>query len=191
MINIFYENLPTTITANGTNYKIVTDFREWLRFADMIEDNSLTVYEKISLLSNWIYDVPKTLTQEIISSVFSFYRADELEPLNNGNEYDDDSVKTPPLLNWRIDAKYIIGDFLKHYGIDLLSAEMHWWKFQCLLISLPDSSNVQKRIAYRGADLSKIKNRSERDRIAKIQRQLSIPFEISDEDIGNILGGDL
>ena len=114
MINIFYEDLPTTITANGTKYKIVTDFREWLRFADMIEDNSLTVYEKISLLSNWIYDVPKTLTQEIISSVFSFYRADELEPLNNGDEYDDDSVKTPPLLNWRIDAKYIIGDFLKH-----------------------------------------------------------------------------
>ena len=28
MINIFYEDLPTTITANGTKYKIVTDFRE-------------------------------------------------------------------------------------------------------------------------------------------------------------------
>ena len=46
-------------------------------------------------------------------------------------------------------------------------------------------------IAYKVTDLSKIKNSSEKKKKKKIQRQLSIPFEISDEDIGNILGGDL
>ncbi|MBP0975818.1 MAG: hypothetical protein J6P20_07125, partial [Oscillospiraceae bacterium] len=53
--------------------------------------------------------------------------------------------------------------------------------------ALPDDSQCMKRIAYRSVNLSEIKDKRERTRIAKIQRQIALPFEFDDEMIGAAL----
>lgn len=188
MINALYEPFPETIRADGTEYSIITDFREWFRFADMLTDTDLTAEEKIVIAVQWLKAPPEQVTEELITALMSFYRAGALEP-DPPEEYDEDrseGPRRPPVLSWKYDAKYILGDFRRFYGIDLLTTEMHWWEFRCLMAALPDDSACQKRIAYRSADLSKIKNDAERQRIMEIQRRIAIPYEMTDDEISAV-----
>ena len=194
MINPLYEEFPESIKVDGEEYGILTDFREWIRFSDMLGDNDLTDEEKLYLLTNWLTETPRKITAELVNAVFAFYRADALnpDPVENGNEDDreeESQPKRPPVFNWKYDAKFLIGDFLRFYGIDLLSAEMHWWEFRCLFAALPDESQCRKRIDIRSTDLSKIKDKERRNRIAAAQRQIALPFEFDDDDIAAFFEG--
>ncbi|MBQ5686884.1 MAG: hypothetical protein IIV23_04210 [Ruminococcus sp.] len=190
MINLLYEPLPNSIHADGEDYGILTDFREWLRFADMIADKDLTIEEKVWLSAEWLDDPPAVITRELVQAIFRFFRLWELIPEQNkaeDEETEDEPVPKPPVFDWKIDARYLLGDFRHYYGINLLTAELHWWEFQALFTALPDESMCSKRIAYRSTDLGKIKDNAERQRIARIQRQIALPFEIDDEMIGAML----
>ncbi|MCM1008841.1 MAG: bacteriophage Gp15 family protein [Ruminococcus flavefaciens] len=192
MINALYEPFPEEIEVGGIAYPIVTDFREWFRFADMLADEELEKEEKLYLMTEWLLDVPEKITSELVKAVFNFYKVDDLKP--DSPEADDEEEteqpKRPPVFDWKYDAAFILGDFRRYYGIDLLSVEyMHWWKFRCLFNALPDDSQCQKRIAYRSTDLSQIKNEAERKRIARIQQQLALPFEMDEDDIAAIFEG--
>lgn len=194
MINALYEPFPETVSADGREYPVVTDFREWLKFADMMGDKELSSEEKILLLTDWFLKPPDCVTQELVKAVFDFYKAKSLdyEPDYNDDEEEppDEPPVRPPVFDWKIDSKYIIGDFRRYYGIDLLSEEyMHWWKFRCLFSALPDDSQCQKRIAYRSTDINQIKNEAERRRIMRIKQAIAIPFEYDEDMIGTTLAG--
>jgi len=190
MLNPLYEKFPDFVRINGRKYRIITDFREWIRFADMFCDRQLAPEEKLTLLAAWFIEKPEILTDETIEKLVDFYKAGLLEP---DTPEDDDSGETPeanspPVFDWKIDARFIIGDFLHYYGIDLLNAKMHWWHFRSLLTALPEDSQCKKRMAYRSVNLGEIKDSKERARILRIQRSIAIPFELDDEDIGAVFG---
>lgn len=194
MINPLYEEFPESIEIDGEEYGVLTDFREWIRFSDMLGDNDLTDEEKLYLLTNWLTDDPRKITAELVNAVFSFYRADALNPdlVENDNENDreeESQPKRPPVFSWKYDAKFLIGDFRRYYGINLLSANMHWWEFLCLFAALPDDSQCRKRIDIRSTDLSKIKDKERRNQIAAIQRIIALPFEMDDDDMAAIFEG--
>lgn len=197
MMNPFLEPFPKSIRIDGREYPIVTNFREWIRFSAMLKDANLTENEKIVLMMNYVKNV-KSVSTQLIDSVFAFYRADDLElrksPIQNGGEtYPHTHLKKSPLFDWGIDAKFVLGDFRRFYQMDLIHIDyLHWWEFRCLFDALPDDSNCQKRIAYRATDLSKIKDKSERKRIAKIQREIAIPYLTEEEEefqLGEMLWG--
>lgn len=189
MINAFYEPFPTKIQADGREYSIITDFREWFRFADMIAEKDIPDREKIFMMISWLNDIPEKITENLISAICGFYRAEELEFIREHDEENrEDDVQSPPVLDWKIDASAIIGDFQHYYNIDLLTAEMHWWRFKILLSALPDDSQIMKRIAYRSADTGKIKNENERKRIMRMKQIYALPFEMEDDAIGAAFG---
>lgn len=192
MINVLYEPLPEEIRADGVSYPIETDFREWFRFGDMLADQELTKEEKLYLMTEWLYEAPEEITSELVDAVFGFYRADGLKPDPtecSDHEDPEENVqpKRPPVFDWKYDAAFILGDFRRFYGIDLISVEyMHWWKFRCLFNALPDDSQCQKRIDIRSADISQIKDDARRQQIARIQRQIALPFEIDEDDMAAV-----
>lgn len=128
-----------------------------------------------------------------MNALFDFYYARELEPDADDDEAADDvddTVIKPPVFDWRIDSRYILGDFRHYYDMNLLSIDyLHWWEFRCLFAALPDDSQCQKRMAYRSIDLGSIKNDQERNRIARIQRSIAIPYENEDNMIAAAFGG--
>lgn len=192
MINALYEPFPDSIYANGIEYPIITDFREWFRFADMVEDDEISKRDKLYLMMTWLLKPPERITDELIYAILDFYRARELErelPESSDDEDNDTPPPSVPVLNWKIDAPFIIGDFLRYYGIDLLTAEMHWWRFRILFSALPDDSQMMKRIGYRSVDIGQIKSESERKRIMKMKQLYALPFEMDDEAIGAVFGG--
>lgn len=192
MMNLLYEAFPDCIEADGERICILTDFREWIRFSDMLSDHDLTAEEKAELLMDWLPEYDGCMTEEIVIALYAFYKADALEPLHDNvgeEEETESSPSTPPVFSWRVDAKFILGDFRRYYKIDLLRiAHMHWWEFKSLLAALPDESQCQKRIAYRSVNLSSVKDPAERERIRKIQQRIALPFEYDDEMIGAVFG---
>ncbi len=192
MINILSEPFPDSITADGKDFRILTDFREWLGFADMLQDKSISAEERASLCGMWIIPEPDIITAGMVSGLISFLRADSLEPDPSDPEEDDDTpeleIPKPPVLDFSIDAKFIIGDFLRFYGIDLTAVKyLHWWKFLALLRALPDESSTMRRVSLRSKDLNDIPDKRRRAQIAKAQRQIALPFEFDDEMIGAAL----
>ncbi len=191
MTNILYEPFPDTIEADSVQYSIVTDFREWLKYADLMADKTVPDNVKMYLLSQWAAPSPKQITSAFLNALHTFYTADALEykpDRDEDAETEAETLRRPPCFDWCIDARYILGDFRRYYGIDLLSTDyLHWWAFKSLFYALPDESMCMKRISYRTRDLSSIKDRAEQQRVARIQRQIALPFDYSDEMIGAAL----
>ena len=194
MINALYEPFPESITVDGQGYQLLTDFRDWIRFADMIHDTEINEYDKVRMLTLWFKTAPSRMTAEMVDALFDFYYATDLEPDADYEDDDEDTAEDavikPPVFDWRIDSRYILGDFRHYYDMNLLSIEyLHWWEFRCLFAALPDDSQCQKRMAYRSIDLGSIKNDQERNRIARIQRSIAIPYENEDDMIAAAFGG--
>lgn len=192
MINALYEPFPESIFVDGTEYPIITDFREWFRFADMAADTELSNRDKLLMMTQWLLEPPEQITSELVTALCDFYRAKALEremPEYKDDEDEEYTSAALPVLSWKIDAPYIIGDFQRYYGIDLLTAEMHWWRFRILFSALPDDSQMMKRIGYRSVDIGQVKSESERKRIMKMKQLYALPFELDEDDIGAVFGG--
>ena len=65
-MNILYEQFPEEVKVNGEYYPIVTDFREWIRFTELVEDDSVPWRIKCGLLLQWYLDqVPEDIEAAI------------------------------------------------------------------------------------------------------------------------------
>ncbi len=194
MINVLYEPFPESIRIDGKLYEIYTDFRKWLRFSDLNADKSVPETEKTMALLMLLKQRPLPVpTEKMILELLAFYHADAL---NYHPEQEDDEESgiiqpeiRPPVFHWCIDAACVLGDFRRFYQMDLRTADsLHWWEFLTLFSSLPKESRCQERIAYRAADLTKIRNEDEKARIREIKRAIALPYEMDDEDIGAVFG---
>ena len=58
----------------------------------------------------------------------------------------DEPAPPERLLDWKIDALRIWGDFRVYAGIDLFTARMHWWQFMSIFRSLPPESQIKNAI---------------------------------------------
>lgn len=185
MINILYEQYPTELIIDNISYPIVTDFRDWIAFFDMINDDILEPKDKVIASLNWFKDkIPNDLEQAY-NGLISFARADDLNP--KLNKISDKTQNTKQILSYLHDSPYILGAFLQTYRINLRNIDyMHWYEFRALLDALPEDTPLKKRMGYRSINVSSIKDKAERKRIKAIQRDISLPSrELSAFDIGN------
>lgn len=194
-MNVFYEDLPETLKINGKEYPIITDFREWIRFSDMLKSDLQPQYKLEFLAEMFLEDAPDLYTEEgveeVMDSITSFL---SLEALEFPNQYSDEleeveykDATEKKAIYYEQDAPYIISAFQREYQVNLLSVPyMHWWEFRMLLDGLSEESQIKKRIYWRTCDVSKMEKK-ERMEILKIRRSITIPEEeyVSDEDIGN------
>ncbi|MCC8069769.1 MAG: bacteriophage Gp15 family protein [Ruminococcus sp.] len=185
MINLLYEQYPTELIIDNVSYPIVTDFRNWIAFFDMINDDILEPKDKVLASLGWFKDkIPDDL-EKAYNGLISFARADDLNP--KLNKISVENKNTKQILSYLHDSPYILGAFLQVYHINLNIVDyMHWYKFRALLDALPEDVPLKKRMGYRAINISSIKDKAERKRIKAIQRDIALPSrELSAFDIGN------
>lgn len=184
-MNLLTDALPAAIEADGRRHGILTDFRDWVKFSEMLHDRETDSAEKAVMMAWWVDGQPE-ITEEFVQAVLDFYKAAALFPAPDAAS-DEEAPQKPPVFDWSVDAAFVIADFRRYYGIDLMAVDfLHWWEFLSLFRALPEDSGCMKRIEYRSCDLSKIRNRAERDRIRKIQESIALPWE-PEEDFGDAL----
>lgn len=185
-MNLLYESFPDT--ADGL--PVVTDFREWIKFHDLLTDKEVPEHTKIFLMADWFLRPPLPLKETHVKALLDFYLVKPLDPHADEEEENKKAPppSKPPAFDYSFDAAFLLADFRQFYQIDLLKIPyLHWFEFRSLLNALPEESSCQKRIAYRSIDLREIKDKNEKKRIRKIKRSIAIPFEMSDEAIGEAL----
>lgn len=129
-MNILVDDFPDAVEIAGEIIPIDTDFRTAIRIILAFEDPELTIAEKQAvLISNLFLEPPPDLGQAIEVGV---------RFLNGGVDRDSDSDtgNNLRLYSFEKDSALIFAAFKQTHGIDLETAELHWWKFLALFMDL-------------------------------------------------------
>ena len=190
MINLLFEPLPDAVEVSGNFYKIATDFRDWIAFFDMLEDNSIDQKQKMFLALKWFTDeIPKNILQAY-NALIEFASCSGIHQEKSENDAEKNKNSRKMSLSWLYDSAFVLGAFHQAYNIDLIHIEyMHWWEFSALFEALPEDIPIKKRMAYRQINPSEIKDKERRKQVLKIKRSIAFPHKpVSAEKAGEMFG---
>jgi hypothetical protein len=140
-MNILVDQLPTAIEVDGSEYPINYDFRTCLRILMAFEDQTLAQIEKQAiLLKNLYVEQPKNITEAIQKGI---------KFLDGGEDRKDEVKNSPRIYSFQNDAQFIVAAFQQTHGIDLETAEMHWWKFMALFMDLGGETAFSNLVSLR------------------------------------------
>lgn len=124
--NILLNELPDT--WNG--HEINMDFRTGIKIAMAVEDPDLFDEERWYVITKLLFKADRPDKAGIVEAV---------KWLLTGWNHDHAGKKKEKrkLIDYDVDQFRIYADFLAIYGIDLQTADMHYWTFQGLLWSMP------------------------------------------------------
>ena len=195
MINLLIGDLPKSVIVKGKEYDIYTDFRDYIELQQILKKGT---NEQIAdyIIGLFIDDLPfnkvrnqeeaNDLFVEALNQIVNFFRMGECQEEKDNQE---GQKRKRPSFSFDDDMAYVIGAFREAYGIDLVHiGYLHWWEFNALMDSVPETTELKKRIHYRSIDTDKIKDNNEKKRIKAIQKKIAIKGErkavLSDEEIG-------
>lgn len=211
-----YEKLPDAVEVDGSFYKVITDFREWLKLIDMINDTSEPMQYKNESFRFWyVDDAPSSYDAQIrgLADFVSMkgFMYEKPKHIDESKEHSHDQYASlggekkiekieevqscKAVIDYNIDAPLIFSAFKQVYNIDLSNQkeldenQLHWYAFRMLIDGLPDKVLLKERMNYRSININSIKDKDERKRIQKIQKQIALPQnQPNDSDIGNAFG---
>ena len=193
--NLLIDTLPETVEVDGRVFPIRTDFRISIMFELLVGDGQLTSEEKLkqTLLLYYVDEIPSDYGKAI-DQVLNFYACGKQKKQTNTN-HKRKGFKSA-IYSFEHDDGMIFSAFYDQYGIDLNEVEhLHWWKFKAMFDALRSDHEFVKIMSYRATDLSTIKDKHERSRIAKLQAIHAIPNNLSFEEkvsaAGAVFGGGL
>ena len=177
-MSILTENLPDYIVVRGQKCHIKTDFKVWLEFSSIFDDEGVTP-EKIVKVFKLLFDkLPPNMFEAMNGVVCFFSHSRETEGVGSTKE------RTREIKNYydfEYDADLIFSGFYQQYKIDLTESNMHWWKFKALLNGLSDETQFMKVVQYRCTDLSKIKDKEQKKFYSKMKAIYRLPDNRSAE----------
>lgn len=136
MIDLRKKSLPSAITVGGKAFLIKTDFREWIKFSKMIE-------EERPLSDYFCFFKCEIPQQNFVNELVEFFTNPNSTP--NGNDGGGEKI-----IDFVEDGEYILASFWKDYGINLLEVDMHWHIFRALFLGLSDDSKIKQIMSMRG-----------------------------------------
>ncbi len=193
MINILIDSLPTTVMVAGREFDIASDFRTGILYEQLMQDPDLDSRQKArAAIALYYGDVwPDDFTEAMNQLIWFYSCGRELEKTAGAGRPSRFGGKR--LYDYDEDAVYFYAAFLTQYGIDLQDIKyLHWWKFQALFNGLNEDQRLSQIMSYRAADLSKIKNKSEREHYRELQIRYKLPDIRSkrqkQQDVGSLFG---
>ncbi len=132
MNNILLDELPTEFEG----YNVNTSFRVGIQISLMQDDPDLASNERVMLMTELLFGDEDGKINQLPDNE-TFMRC--VEWFMSG-WYHDKTVEKEDnrkLIDYDIDQFRIYADFISIYGIDLNTAELHWWAFQGLLWNMP------------------------------------------------------
>lgn len=178
-MSILTEALPETVTIAGKSCPIHTDFRVWIRFAQLAEDNSLSIPSRLVQIIKLIYGYLPPKLDEAVAALLQFYSVGSDAKSRAGASK---SGQQKRIFDYEADACYIYAAFLAQYNIDLCTTSLHWWKFKALFSALDENMQFVKILGYRSVELSKIKDKEQRAFYRRMQKNYALPDMRSEEE---------
>lgn len=188
-MNLFYEEFPNSINLGNEEILIITDFREYIKLMDILDDDEISSNEKYYFVMQYFKTKPSSFA-DALDKLIDFVVMKDVQEECEDDEGEEETSRRKPLYSFKIDYPYIFSAFLSEYGINIRTIPyMHWWEFRLLFDGLSEKTEIKQRIMYRSIDSSTIKDKDERKRVEKIQRAIRLPEAVpTDYDIGDAFG---
>ncbi len=180
------ERLPVTVEIAGEAYAIKTDFRDILRYDEIIrgQSNGNAVLEAIDmLLGEEVLRKPSMRADDIADAIGWFVKCGDIGKKSSLPRAALGLNNAVPM-DFGADSALIYTAFLQTYGLDLYDIPyLHWWKFNWMLEDISPSCRLSKVIEYRTID-TKNKNLSKEQKkaYAALQRYFRVQEKKSEED---------
>lgn len=182
-MNLLLDKLP----KEHEGIKIDTNFRNFILFELLMQDNEIGIDEKVRITLDLFFDNEVEDIEKAINCILWFYKCGKEEKKTTSNTT---NKKNKQIYSFEYDDEYIYSAFLQQYNINLNSIKyLHWWEFKALFQCLGEDCLFVQIMSYRAIDLSKIKDKSEKDRYRKLQKTYALPDmrteEQKERDFGN------
>ena len=178
MLAISQEELPTSIIADDLEIPVSADFRSWIKADLIMKDRQIPKEAKLPVICQYIdldlTDLDVTIP-DLWAGIFKFYMCEQ-EPRG---EVASDSRATA----YRFDCDWwlIYAAFIQQYGINLLTADLHWFEFRALLDGLTEQTQFIKVVQARLRDTSRLKG-EEKAQAEKLKRYWKVPDDSAQEE---------
>lgn len=173
-MDILSNKLPESVIIEGVENAVNTDFRTFLNFESIMENEELEESEKteniIKILTDFYVNIPNNLDEALNKLIWFYLGGDSEEETTDTNK-----AATEKCYSFKHDANYIYSAFLQEYKIDLQTIDMHWWKFKTLFLGLSDETQIKKIMSYRTIDLKEIKEDSQKEFYKKMKEIYKLP----------------
>jgi hypothetical protein len=172
-MNILTDPLPLSVDIGGVAYPINTDYRTCLRVILAFEDDSLTAYEKQTvMLCNLYPEMPPDVLEATKQAALF---------LNGGRE-SEDSAGGPRVYSFGKDANLIFAAFRQTHNIDLKTASLHWFEFLALFMDLGSETTFCNLVSLRKRIKTGKATKEERRAALEMGELFDIP-EVDDRTI--------
>lgn len=179
-MNLLVDKLPTEYKG----LKVDTNFRSFILFELLMQDNEIKKEDKIALALNIFYKEPIKDLKTAIDGILWFYSMGASDNKKNNGKGTKERSKV--VYSYEHDSKYIYSAFLDQYGVDLNEVDnLHWFKFKAMFEGLKSENKICEIMGYRAIDLNKIKDEEERKRYKKLKQEWALPDNRTEEQKEN------
>lgn len=181
-MSILTDALPDKVDICGEMYAVKTDFRTWLRFDELVTESVTDESNILEIIQTCLILDEKKLTGtwiDVIAALFKFYAGSAAGKKGKGKESGSGKRR---VYSFTHDAELIYAAFLGQYGIDLQTADLHWWQFLALFRGLCGDHRICEIMNIRDMDLSEIKDKKQKAHYAKLQQMYKLPDNRTDEE---------
>jgi len=176
-MNMFLDSVPSSLLIGGTEYKIHTDYRVWIKYQLLLfdfEGEAEDLFKKILELVFVDKKPPRKDYEEATEKITWFYRCGKTLPKGMG--------KHREIFSYEHDDGYIAAAFRQQYQIDLDAVNLHWWKFYAYFLSMQDNTEIVKIMGYRSVEINSKMPATQRNFYERMKKQYKLPLKKSVEE---------
>lgn len=165
------EKFPHAVRINGEVYELNTDFRVGLKIMQAFEDSCLAKLEKQVIMCDLLFQkMPDDINAAAIAAVKFLDCGKQRREVHSGRVY-----------SFSKDAEYIYSAFLQTYGVDLQTAEMHWWKFCAMFGDLGQETTFNQIVGLRSRKQHGKLSKDDREIWYRMRDVLTLDEETEDD----------
>ncbi|SHI01393.1 Bacteriophage Gp15 protein [Clostridium collagenovorans DSM 3089] len=174
-MNILIDLVPTTVNIDHKQYEINSDFRNAILFELLMQEDEIAELDKTMQALELFYPVcPKNINEAVEKMLWFYIGGKDDKNITSKKSGSVNNINR--IYSFDFDDDYIYSAFLDQYGIDLQDIEyLHWWKFKAMFKSLKEDNEIVKIMGYRATDLSKIKDKEQREFYKKMKQIYELP----------------
>ena len=174
-MNMLLDRVPDHLVISGTRYRIHTSFRTWIAYEKLLTENSeVSVREVFSLVFDGIVPTPKHY-DEAVEQILWFYQCGKESQTTGSKSHKE-------VFSYDYDDGYIVAAFQEQYGIDLNTADLHWWKFRAFMLSLSEDTEFVKIMGYRSVEITSKMSAAQRSFYQKMKKHYRLPMKKADQE---------
>lgn len=188
-MNILIDLLPTSVFIDGEEYEINTDFRIGILFEQLMQDKSLSDYQKLEGALSLYYPIVPHDKAKAIEAIMQFYQCgknnEQVEDGSSNEKLQNDLSETStkgPIYSYEYDADLFYSAFKEQYQIDLQDEDLHWWKFKALFKGLSEDTKLSKVMNFRSIEITNDMSDSEKKYYRKMKQIYRLPDNRTEEE---------